>query len=137
MNISSFRELRVWQLGMDLAERIYILTDSFPKSETYGITSQIRRSAVSIPSNLAEGHGRNSTKEFLQFIAISFGSICELETQILLSYRLKYINKDDLETILALLTETSKTIRGLQKALKELLQKPGLRLISGMQNCRV
>ena len=118
MNISSFRELRVWQLGMDLAERIYILTDSFPKSETYGITSQIRRSAVSIPSNLAEGHGRNSTKEFLQFIAISFGSICELETQILLSYRLKYINKDDLETILALLTETSKTIRGLQKALK-------------------
>ena len=118
MSISSFRELRVWQLGMDLAERIYILTDSFPKSETYGITSQIRRSAVSIPSNLAEGHGRNSTKEFLQFIAISFGSICELETQILLSYRLKYINKDDLETILALLTETSKTIRGLQKALK-------------------
>ncbi|WP_310481953.1 four helix bundle protein [Chamaesiphon sp. VAR_48_metabat_403] len=125
MSISSFRELRVWQLGMDLAERIYILTDSFPKSETYGITSQIRRSAVSIPSNLAEGHGRNSTKEFLQFIAISFGSICELETQILLSYRLKYINKDDLETVLALLTETSKTIRGLQKALRAKLENRG------------
>jgi four helix bundle protein len=125
MSISSFRELRVWQLGMDLAERIYILTDSFPKSETYGITSQIRRSAVSIPSNLAQGHGRNSTKEFLQFTAISFGSICELETQILLSYRLKYISKDDLETILALLTETSKTIRGLQKALKLKLENRG------------
>jgi four helix bundle protein len=118
MSISSFRELRVWQLGMDLAERIYILTDSFPKSETYGLTSQIRRSAVSVPSNLAEGHGRNSTKEFLQFIAIAFGSICELETQILLSHRFKYIETDDLEKILALLTETSKTIRGLQKALK-------------------
>jgi four helix bundle protein len=118
MNITSFRELKVWQLGMNLTERIYILTDSFPKSEIYGLTSQIRRSAVSIPSNLAEGHGRNSTKEFLQFIAIAFGSICELETQILLSYRLKYISTEDSEMVLALLTETSKTIRGLQKALK-------------------
>ncbi|WP_309743938.1 four helix bundle protein [Chamaesiphon sp. OTE_20_metabat_361] len=118
MGISSFRELRVWQLGMELTERIYRLTADFPKSETYGLSSQMRRSAVSIPSNLAEGHGRNSTKEFLQFIAIAFGSICELETQILLSHRLKYIETTDLETTLALLTETSKTTRGLQKALK-------------------
>ena len=118
MSISSFRELKVWQLGMDLAERIYILTDSFPKSETYGLTSQMRRCAVSVPSNLAEGHGRSSTREFLQFIAISFGSICELETQLLLSHRLNYIKISDLEIILCLLTETSKTIRGLQKALK-------------------
>uniref|UniRef100_UPI00286E62D0 four helix bundle protein n=1 Tax=Chamaesiphon sp. VAR_69_metabat_338 TaxID=2964704 RepID=UPI00286E62D0 len=107
MTISSFRDLRVWQLGMDLTERVYRITDSFPKSEIYGLTSQIRRAAVSIPSNLAEGHGRNSTKEFLQFIAIAFGSICELETQILLSHRLKYIETDDLEKTLALLTETS------------------------------
>ena len=118
MSISSFRELRVWQLGMELTEKVYCLTADFPKSETYGLSSQMRRSAVSIPSNLAEGHGRNSTKEFLQFIAIAFGSICELETQILLSYRFKYIETNDLETTLALLTETSKTIRGLQKALK-------------------
>jgi four helix bundle protein len=117
MSISTFRELKVWQLGMDLAERIYLLTSSFPKSETYGLTSQMRRCAVSIPSNLAEGHGRNSTKEFLQFIAISFGSICELETQILLSQRLDYIKIGELETTLALLIETRKTIRGLQKAL--------------------
>ena len=118
MSISSFRELKVWQLGMDLAERIYILTDTFPKSETYGLTSQMRRCAVSVPSNLAEGHGRSSTREFLQFIAISFGSICELETQLLLSHRLKYTKVSDLEIILCLLTETSKTMRGLQKALK-------------------
>ncbi len=118
MSISRFRELKAWQLGMDLAERVYLLTDSFPKSETYGITSQIRRSAVSIPSNLAEGNGRDSTKEFLHFIAIAVGSICELETQLLLSQRLKYINMSDLETVLALLTETRRTIRGLQKALK-------------------
>jgi four helix bundle protein len=121
MGISSFRELRAWQLGMDLTERIYLLTDSFPKTETYGLTSQIRRSAISVPSNLAEGHGRDSTKEFLHFIAIAFGSICELETQILLSNRLKYIANDDVEKTLAALTETSKTIRGLQKALKSKL----------------
>jgi four helix bundle protein len=122
MSVSRFRELRAWQLGMDLAERVYLLTDSFPKSETYGLTSQIRRSAVSIPSNLAEGHGRTSSKEFLQFIAIAFGSICELETQILLSHRLKYVtDANDLEMMLALLTETGKTIRGLQKAIRERL----------------
>ena len=119
MSISRFRELRAWQLGMDLTERVYLLTDSFPKSEIYGLTSQIRRCAVSVPSNLAEGNGRDSTKEFLHFIAISVGSICELETQLLLSQRLKYINEKDLETILVLLTETKRTIRGLQKALKE------------------
>jgi four helix bundle protein len=118
MSISRFRELKAWQLGMDLAERVYLMTDSFPKSELYGLTSQIRRAAVSIPSNLSEGCGRDSTKEFLHFIAIAIGSICELETQILLSHRLKYINMSDLETILGLLTEAKKTIRGLQKALK-------------------
>jgi four helix bundle protein len=123
MSISRFRELRAWQLGMELAEHVYLLTDSFPKSETYGMTSQIRRSAISIPSNLAEGHGRTSSKEFLHFIAIAYGSICELETQLLLSHRLKYINVNDSETVLALLIETSKTIRGLQKAIKERIEK--------------
>jgi four helix bundle protein len=118
MSISSFRELRAWQLGMDLTECIYLLTDSFPKSELYGLTSQMRRSAISVPSNLAEGHARDSTKEFIHFMAISIGSICELETQILLSHRFKYINPIDLESSLALLTETRKTIYGLQKALK-------------------
>jgi four helix bundle protein len=127
MGISRFRELKAWQLGMDLAERVYFITGSFPKSEMYGLTSQLRRSAVSIPSNLAEGHGRTSTKEFLQFIAISFGSICELETQILLSHRLQYINTDDLETILTLLIETSKTIRGLQKAMRERVESQGIK----------
>jgi four helix bundle protein len=123
MSISRFRESKSWQLGMDLAERVYLLTDSFPKSETYGMTSQIRRSAVSIPSNLAEGHGRTSSKEFLQFIAVAYGSICELETQLLLSHRLKYINSNDSDIVLQLLTETSKTIRALQKAIKERIAK--------------
>jgi four helix bundle protein len=125
MSVSQFRELRAWQLGMDLTESVYLLTDAFPKSETYGLTSQIRRSAVSIPSNLAEGHGRTSTKEFLQFIAISCGSICELETQLLLSHRLKYIDTNELDKILPLLIETSKTIRGLQKALRQRVESRG------------
>jgi four helix bundle protein len=125
MSISRFRELRAWQLGMDLTERVYLLTDSFPKSEIYGLTSQIRRSAVSIPSNLAEGHGRTSGKEFLQFIAVAYGSICELETQILLSHRLNYIKISDLETISELLIDTSKTIRGLQKAIRERVETKG------------
>ncbi len=125
MSISRFRELKAWQLGMDLTEKVYLLTDSFPRSEIYGLSSQIRRCAVSIPSNLAEGHGRTSAKEFLQFIAIAYGSICELETQILLSHRLKYLDQSNLETVSTLLTETSKTIRGLQKAIRERVETKG------------
>jgi four helix bundle protein len=125
MSISQFRELKAWQLGMDLTEHVYLLTNSFPKQEIYGLTSQIRRSAVSIPSNLAEGHGRVSTKEFLQFIAIACGSICELETQILLAHRLKYIETEDLDKIFPLLIETTKTIRGLQKALRKRVEGGG------------
>jgi four helix bundle protein len=119
---SNFRDLKAWQLGMDLTEQVYVLTENFPRSEIYGLTSQIRRSAVSIPSNLAEGQGRDSNKEFLQFIAIAFGSICELETQLILSKRLKYIQHDDWERISRSLLETRKTMRGLQKFLRAKLE---------------
>ncbi|WP_373545497.1 four helix bundle protein [Chamaesiphon sp.] len=122
MSVSSFRDLRVWQLGMEVAEKVYRLTADFPKSETYGLSSQMRRSAVSIPSNIAEGQGRDSTKEFLHFLAIAFGSICELETQLLLAHRFSYLSDNDLQIILATLTSTSKTTRNLQKALKLKLQ---------------
>jgi four helix bundle protein len=121
VSISSFRELRVWQLAMDVTEKVYQLTADFPKSEIYGLSSQMRRSAVSIPSNIAEGQGRDSTKEFLHFLAIAFGSICELETQLLIANRFNYISNDDLQSILITLTATSKTTRGLQKSLKSKL----------------
>jgi four helix bundle protein len=121
MSINSFRELKVWQLGMDVAEKVYRLTAEFPKSETYGLSSQMRRSAVSIPSNIAEGQGRDSTKEFLHFLAIAFGSICELETQLILAHRLNYLSDSNLQIVLKILTETSKTTRGLQKSLKSKL----------------
>jgi four helix bundle protein len=123
MSISSFRDLTVWQLGMQLTEQVYRSTADFPKSETYGLSSQMRRSAVSIPSNIAEGQGRDSTREFLHFLAIAFGSICELETQLILANRFNYLSDADLKLILATLTSTSKTTRSLQKALKLKLEK--------------
>jgi four helix bundle protein len=118
MSFGSFHELKAWQLGMDVAEQIYRLTAAFPKSETYGLSSQMRRSAVSIPSNIAEGQGRDSTKEFLHFLAIAFGSICELETQMLLANRFNYLSDEDPQSVLTILTAASKTTRGLQKSLK-------------------
>ncbi|WP_396133608.1 four helix bundle protein [Chamaesiphon sp. OTE_75_metabat_556] len=103
---------------MEVAEQVYRLTAEFPKSEIYGLSSQMRRAAVSIPSNIAEGQGRDSTKEFLHFLAIAFGSLCELETQRLLARRFSYLSDKDLQSILTTLTATSKTTRGLQKSLK-------------------
>jgi len=123
MSIGSFRELRVWQLGMEVTEQVYRLTAEFPKSEVYGLSSQMRRAAVSIPSNIAEGQGRDSSKEFLHFLAIAFGSICELETQLILANRFSYLSDNDLQIVLSTLTATSKTTRGLQKSLKLKLEK--------------
>ena len=88
-DIRSFRDLLVWQKAMDLADSVYDVTAVFPKEEVYGMVSQLRRAAVSIPSNIAEGQGRNSTGEFLHFLGIAFGSLCEVETQIELSLRRK------------------------------------------------
>ena len=118
MSFGSFHELKVWQLGMQLTEQVYRLTADFPKSETYGLSSQMRRSVVSIPSNIAEGQGRDSTKKFIHFLAIAFGSICELETQLLLANRFNYLSETDLKAVMVILTATSKTTRGLQKSLK-------------------
>ncbi|MBT8271907.1 MAG: four helix bundle protein [Bacteroidia bacterium] len=88
------KELEVWKTAMDLVEKIYDLTTNFPDDERYGLISQMRRSAVSIPSNVAEGAGRKSNKEFLQFVSIALGSLTELETQYLIAIRLKYVKED-------------------------------------------
>src|ERR1035437_5481636 len=93
----NFRELKIWQEAMKIAKTSYKLTKLFPSSETYGLTSQINRAAVSIPSNIAEGAGRNSNKEFTQFLNISIGSCFELETQIMLAFEFAYIKKEDFE----------------------------------------
>ena len=95
-NIKTHKDLDVWKKSMDLVEGVYRLTKSFPDSEKYGLTNQMRRCAVSIPSNIAEGAGRNSKKEFKQFLYISLGSISELETQLIISSKLNYLKNKTL-----------------------------------------
>jgi four helix bundle protein len=93
--LKSYRDLEVWKISMELVTDIYGVTGSFPSHELYGLTSQMRRCAVSIPSNLAEGAGRRNTKEFIQFLYISNGSLSELETQIEIAFRLKYLKETE------------------------------------------
>ena len=88
-------DLEVWQRGMDLVVDIYEISSDFPKEEIYGLTSQIRRAAVSIPSNIAEGSARHGDKEFMQFLYIALGSAAEVETQLILSCRLNFVNEVD------------------------------------------
>ena len=91
--IKNFQDLRIWQIGIEVVKDIYILTKKFPKEELYGLTSQMRRSAVSIPSNIAEGFRRYHNKEYKQFLYIALGSCAELETQIIIANELDYINE--------------------------------------------
>ncbi len=95
----TFRELIVWQKSITLVTHIYEVTSNFPKEEIYGITSQLRRAAISIPSNIAEGFGRNSKKEFVRFLRITFGSIFELQTQLEISNNLKFLSLNDFNKI--------------------------------------
>ena len=91
--IKNFQDLRIWQTGIEVVKDVYILTKKFPKEELYGLTSQMRRSAVSIPSNIAEGFRRYHNKEYKQFLYIALGSCAELETQIIIANELDYINE--------------------------------------------
>lgn len=90
------KDLEVWKKSMDLVESVYQMTNSFPDSEKFGLTNQIRRAVVSIPSNIAEGSGRKSDKELIQFIHIAIGSLAEVETQYLISLRLKYVVRNEI-----------------------------------------
>jgi four helix bundle protein len=104
----NLKELKVWQKAIDLAVDIYASTAEFPSEEKYGLTSQIRRSAVSIPSNISEGAGRNSSKEFVQFLSIAHGSSYELQTQLIISNRLKLISDEASENLLDKVVEIQK-----------------------------
>lgn len=115
--MNNFRELNVWKKAVDLATKIYKITEEYPKEEIYGLTSQTRRCTVSISSNIAEGAGRRSRKEFRQFLDIATGSCYELETQLIISQNLSYIDNDSFETILESLVEIQKMIYALVKSL--------------------
>jgi len=97
--IENFKDLRIWQEGISLVEEVYLITKEFPREEIYGLISQTRRAAVSIPSNVAEGFMRNSNKEFRKYLFVSLASSAELETQLIISNRLKYISKEALAGI--------------------------------------
>ena len=112
-NIRSFRDLRIWSLGIQLAKSTYGLTEKFPKKETYGLASQMQRAAVSIPSNIAEGHIRAHTKEFAQFLHMSLGSCAELETQAIIAKELGYITEDEHKQFVKSIEDESKQIRSL------------------------
>lgn len=115
--MNKFKDLTVWQKSMDLAETVYKLTSNFPSEEKFGLQLQIKRCAVSIASNIAEGAGRNSKNEFRHFLSISLGSSYELETQLILASRFNHINKESLEVVLDKLIEVQKMIIGLSKSL--------------------
>jgi four helix bundle protein len=117
MAVRTYQELLVWQKAMDLVVTVYKLSAQFPKEEIYGLTSQIRRAAVSIPSNIAEGQGRGIGNEFARFLRISQGSIQEVETQALVAERLGYVDMTDLYPLLDLSAETGRLNRGLLTSL--------------------
>jgi four helix bundle protein len=116
--LRNYRDLIAWQKAMDLVELAYVLTKKFPKEEIYGLVAQLRRAAVSVPSNIAEGQGRGSAKEFSYFLAIAQGSLRELETQMLIAQRLTYIDGQQADRFLNLSSEVGRLIIGLKKSLK-------------------
>ncbi|MBE9036602.1 four helix bundle protein [aff. Roholtiella sp. LEGE 12411] len=116
--IQSYQDLQVWQEGMNLAESCYLLTRNFPKEETYGITTQIRRSAVSIPANIAEGYGRKTRGEYIQFLYIAQGSLKELETHMILSKRVNLIEAQSIDSVLAQCQLVGRLLQGLIRSLE-------------------
>lgn len=120
--LQNYRDLEVWQRAMTLAEDCYMVTREFPRDELFGLTSQIRRAAVSIPANIAEGQGRRHTKEFLNHLSIARGSLKELETHLILSHRIGHLKRPDLERLLTLCEEISRMMSGLRKTLQRRLE---------------
>lgn len=114
-----FKELKVWQKGRVLVKEIYQVTHNYPKDELFGITSQMRRAAVSIPTNIAEGCGRNSDKELSRFLDIANGSAFELETMVILSLDLEFLSQEDFEKFDEKLDEIQKMIFGLKQSLSK------------------
>lgn len=117
-SISSYRDLIVWQKSMTLVKEIYLLTTKFPENERFGLTQQLKRSAISIPSNIAEGWGRNTNGYFIQFLNVSKGSLCEAETQLSLAVDLNFIQQDDCNEAFELSNETSKMLKSLIKKIE-------------------
>jgi four helix bundle protein len=116
--LKNYKDLKVWQRAYQLCLEIYKITKGFPDEEKYGLTSQLRRAAVSVPSNIAEGYGRKTTPEYIQFLYIAYGSICEIGTQILLAGDLGYIESVKLEMLHEGVGEVERMLKALIKSLE-------------------
>jgi four helix bundle protein len=119
MKVKNYQELIVWQKAMDIVEDVYKVSRSFPREEIYALTSQIRRAAVSIPSNIAEGQGRRTTADFLRHLSIAYGSLREVETQTIIARRLKYIAQSQLDEIMNRAGEVGRLLNGLMNSLSK------------------
>jgi len=113
MGVRNYTELETWRRAMDLVVAVYAATSSYPKGEVYGLTAQTRRSAVSIPSNIAEGQGRGSTRDFVRFLAVARGSLCELETQLRIGSRLRYVDERSIDNLLGESATVGRLLNGL------------------------
>ncbi|MCB0190339.1 MAG: four helix bundle protein [Anaerolineae bacterium] len=116
--MNSYKELKVWQRTVDLVAEIYRMTRTFPDEERYTLTSQMRRAAISIPSNIAEGWGRGTTKEYVHFLRIARGSLMELETQLIISEKLKYLSADTINLLIKEIQEIGRMLNGLMRSLR-------------------
>jgi four helix bundle protein len=117
MSVRCYQDLIVWQKAMDLALVVDEATETFPQKEIFGLTNQLRRATVSIPSNIAEGQGRETTRDFLRFLGIARGSLQELETQLILASRLRYIDEAGKVALFEVAEETGRLLSGLTKSL--------------------
>ncbi len=117
--IKGYRDLVVWQRAMDLVTATYRLTASFPREEKYGLVQQLKRAAVSVPSNVAEGHGRDHLGDYLHHLSVANGSLMELETQLMIAGRLGYVSREVEERILAQGAEVGRMLSGLARALRK------------------
>jgi four helix bundle protein len=113
----TFGKLIVWQKGILLSKKIYQITKTFPREELYGLTDQLKRSSVSIPSNIVEGYGRNSRADYKRFLSIALGSVYELQTQMILSKELEFVNKNEFEEIISLSKEIDRILYAIIKKL--------------------
>ncbi|MBN2023690.1 MAG: four helix bundle protein [Pirellulales bacterium] len=125
MGAVNFRELRVWQLGMDLAEEVYLMSQRFPKHESFGLASQLQRASVSVPANIAEGHAKGSTKDFLRHLAIAQGSLAELETHLMIAERIQYVDCPRIKAILDRCAQEARMLRSLRSSVRRRLSATG------------
>jgi four helix bundle protein len=117
--IQSYKDLLIWQKGIALVKSVYLLCEKLPKDEMFGLQSQMKRAAISIPSNIAEGYGRNYSQNYIQFLRMARGSLLELETQLIISRELKLVGKELFQKVQGLITEENKMLNAFIKAISK------------------